>query len=203
MTELPMFPLGSVLFPAMPMQLRVFEQRYLLMLSRILKADPPEFGVVLIERGTEVGGGEQPFAFGTVAQLTELEGGEGFVGLEARGTRRFEVVEWLEQDAYPCAVVRDVAELTWDDELLALRSQAEHTVRSALAGASEFMDGLWPADVELSDDRIAAAWQLAAIAPLGELDQLTLLRSTSTATLLGSVIDLTHAAGENFDILGS
>lgn len=63
MADLPMCPLGSVLFPylQLPLQLRVFEERYLVMLSRILVNEPAEFGVVLIERGQEVGGGEQRF----------------------------------------------------------------------------------------------------------------------------------------------
>ncbi|MDQ1570131.1 MAG: uncharacterized protein QOF79_805, partial [Actinomycetota bacterium] len=68
-STLPMFPLGSVLFPYMPVVLSVFEDRYLVMLSRILQDEPSEFGVVLIERGQEVGGGEHRFTFGTVAQI--------------------------------------------------------------------------------------------------------------------------------------
>ena len=55
---MPMFPLGSVLFPAMPLALRVFEERYLKMMGAILDQEPSEFGVVLIERGSEVGGRE-------------------------------------------------------------------------------------------------------------------------------------------------
>jgi Lon protease-like protein len=51
MTTLPMFPLASVLFPAMPVALRVFEDRYMVMLSRVLQREPAEFGIVLIERG--------------------------------------------------------------------------------------------------------------------------------------------------------
>ena len=58
MTLLPMFPLGSVLFPAMPLALRVFEERYLKLMGAILEDEPSEFGVVLIERGSEVGGGD-------------------------------------------------------------------------------------------------------------------------------------------------
>lgn len=56
--ELAMFPLGSVLFPGMPLQLRVFEPRYVAMLSSLLSGTEREFGVVLIERGSEVGGGD-------------------------------------------------------------------------------------------------------------------------------------------------
>lgn len=53
---IPMFPLGSVLFPHMPLPLRLFEPRYLKMLGDLLEQPDPEFGVVLIERGHEVGG---------------------------------------------------------------------------------------------------------------------------------------------------
>ncbi|HSP52629.1 MAG TPA: LON peptidase substrate-binding domain-containing protein [Cryobacterium sp.] len=191
---LPMFPLGSVLFPYMPLQLRVFEDRYLVMLSRILKEEPAEFGVVLIERGQEVGGGERRFQYGTVAQITELEAAEGFVGLTAQGERRIEVVDWLTEDPHPQATVRDLAALDWDDDLLPLRERAEQAVRRALALASEFADQLWPSTVELSRDPTAAAWQIAAIAPLGPLDQIELLRSTSMEQLLTAVIDFTQEA---------
>ena len=54
-----MFPLGTVLFPHTPLALRIFEQRYLMMLGRVLDDDEPSFGVVLIERGSEAGGGDQ------------------------------------------------------------------------------------------------------------------------------------------------
>ncbi|TFB54663.1 peptidase S16 [Cryobacterium sp. TMT1-62] len=194
MTSLPMFPLGSVLFPYMPLQLRVFEDRYLVMLSRILKEEPAEFGVVLIERGQEVGGGERRFHYGTVAQITELEASEGFVGVTAQGERRVEVIDWLTEDPHPQATVRDLAELDWDDDLLPLRDRAEQAVRRALALASEFADQLWPSTVELSRDPTAAAWQIAGIAPLGPLDQIELLRSTSMEQLLTAVIEYTQEA---------
>ncbi|WP_241985981.1 LON peptidase substrate-binding domain-containing protein [Cryobacterium sp. Hz7] len=193
-TSLPMFPLGSVLFPYMPLQLRVFEDRYLVMLSRILKEEPAEFGVVLIERGQEVGGGERRFHYGTVAQITELEASEGFVGVTAQGERRVEVIDWLTEDPHPQATVRDLAELDWDDDLLPLRDRAEQAVRRTLALASEFADQLWPSTVELSRDPTAAAWQIAGIAPLGPLDQIELLRSTSMEQLLTAVIEYTQEA---------
>jgi hypothetical protein len=60
--------------------------------------------------------------------------------------------------------------------------------------ASEFAENIWPADVELSDNPIAAAWQLAAIAPISALDQVALLRSTSASELLARVAELTREA---------
>jgi hypothetical protein len=193
-----MFPLGSVLFPYLPLHLRVFEERYLVMLSRMLERDQAEFGVVLIERGQEVGGGEHRFGCGTVAQITELGAQEGYVVLVAQGERRFEVLEWLAEAPYPSARVTELAELEWDEELRGARQQAEQLVRRTLAQASEFTEQQWPADVELSDDPVAAAWQLAGIAPLGPLDQVALLRSTSMAQLLAGVVDSTTAAAESF-----
>jgi Lon protease-like protein len=192
-----MFPLGSVLFPQLPLHLRVFEERYLVMLSTMLQADTAEFGVVLIERGQEVGGGEHRFGIGTVAQITQLGTTEGVVGLVAQGERRFEVVEWLPETPYPRAEVRDLPELEWDESLQPLRERAEQLVRRTLAQASEFTEQQWPHDVQLSDDPVKSAWQLAGIAPVGALDQISLLRATTMTGLLTGVVEATEAAAES------
>ena len=196
MTTLPMFPLGSVLFPYMPLQLRVFEERYLVMLARVLDVAPAEFGIVLIERGQEVGGGERRFSIGTVARITQLDAPEGYLGLVVQGERRIEVTEWMPEDPHPLAMVRELPDLEWDDALLPRREQAEDLVRRTLSLASEFSDQEWAPDVALSHDPIAAAWQLAAIAPVGPLDQIALLRSPTMEALLDTIIELTQAAAE-------
>ena len=138
-----MFPLGSVLFPHMPLPLRVFEERYMVMLSRILPDEPSEFGVVLIERGQEVGGGEKRFTIGTVAQIQQLDADVDFVVLVAQGERRIEILEWLEEDPHPAARVRDLADLEWTDDLRPLREKAEEAVRRTLRTAGESGDQLW------------------------------------------------------------
>ena len=194
-----MFPLGSVLFPYMPLRLRVFEERYLVMLADMLKTEAARFGVVLIERGREVGGGDQRFGVGTVAEITQLGAQEGFVGLVAQGGRRFTVERWLADAPHPRAEVHERPDLVWDPGLTTLRSDTERRVRRTLALASEFAGNIWPADVELSDDPVAAAWQLAAIAPLGELDQLELLRADSMEWLLTRVGELTAEAAVGFE----
>ena len=196
MTVLPMFPLGSVLFPSMPAALRIFEERYIVMLSKVLGEEPSEFGIVLIERGSEVGGGEQRFPIGTVAQITQVEASEGFIGLVAQGSRRIEIVEWLDDDPHPQAEVRELPELEWQDSLQPLREQSEQLVRRTIAQASEFVEQQWPADIVLDDDPVAAVWQLAGIAPVGPLDQVTLLRSATTEELLRGIIEATQGAAE-------
>ncbi|WP_237280344.1 LON peptidase substrate-binding domain-containing protein [Subtercola vilae] len=197
---LPMFPLGSVLFPFMPLQLRVFEERYLTMLSHILELDPAEFGVVLIERGQEVGGGEQRFSTGTVAQIIELDTDEGFVTLVAVGERRVVVGEWLAEDPYPAATVRELPELQWDAALESLRDDAELVVRRTLALAAEYSLQQWPPDLVLSEDPVAAVWQLAGISPLGPIDQIALLRAETAEQLLTDLIEFTIAAEEALNI---
>jgi Lon protease-like protein len=196
--ELPMFPLGSVLLPAMPLPLRVFEDRYLHMLQDVLGRQPAEFGVVLIERGQEVGGGEDRFPVGTVARVVELGADDGFVTVGAQGTDRFEVVEWLPDDPYPRAQVRYLPELQWSEEWAAERDEVEAYVRQTLARASEFADQLFPATIELADEPVAALWQLAAITPVGPLDQLVLLSCDSVPDLLAAVLAATMDANDLF-----
>ncbi|GAA1056691.1 hypothetical protein GCM10017608_21120 [Agromyces luteolus] len=193
-----MFPLGSVLFPHMPLALRVFEPRYLVMMARILNDQPSEFGVVLIESGREAAGAEaqRRFGVGTVARVTELGATDGDLAVIARGGRRIEVVEWLPDDPHPAAVVRDLPELEWDDDLRPLLEKAELVVRRTIARASEFVELPWDADAGLSSDPSEAAWQLAGIAPLTALDQVRLLASTSMRALLTQLVELTLGAGE-------
>lgn len=186
-----MFPLGSVLFPHTPLVLRIFEPRYLIMLGRLLEEDDPRFGVVLIERGSEAGGGDQRSTVGTMARIVEVQAGADDLHVLAVGTERVQVDRWLDDDPYPRADVTELAPLTWDDALTPLRTEAERIVRRVLARAAEGGDTRWDPDVELSDDPVESAWQLAAIAPLGDFDRFSLMRSTTMGGLLGRLIDLT------------
>ena len=191
----PMFPLGSVLFPSVPIPLRVFEPRYLTMVGRLLDEDEPgfEFGVVLIERGPEAGGGDQRASVGTMARLVSAAVGADDLLIVGVGTRRFTVERWLDDDPYPRAELSMLPDLEWSDALAPLRTEAEAVVRRLMArGAEPDSD----AGIELSEDPVAAVWQLAAIAPLGEYDRYTLLRSTSLGGLLRQTIDLTLEAEE-------
>src|SRR5215475_10761205 len=102
---LPMFPLGSPLLPFAPLPLHVFEPRYRTLLADCL-AGSREFGVVLIERGSEVGGGDQRFDVGTVARIADVVPfADGRSALTAVGTSRLRVLEWLPENPYPRARV--------------------------------------------------------------------------------------------------
>src|SRR5512133_289747 len=92
--SLPLFPLGTVLFPGGVLPLRIFEVRYLDMIARCHKAGAP-FGVVLLTQGSEVRhpGGTEAFSHvGTLASISELETPRpGLLMVRASGTQRFRV----------------------------------------------------------------------------------------------------------------
>jgi Lon protease-like protein len=190
MPIMPMFPLSTVLMPAMPLSLRIFEERYLKLLGDLIGQENPEFGVVLIERGQEIGGGEKRMEFGTLASVQDIGTLDQFYGVESIGTQRFRVNAWLPDDPYPTADIDFIPDLVWDDALTSAKNQLEIKVRNLLAFASEFGDLQYGSDVEFSDDPIQACWQLAGVLPVGPLDQLELLQSPSTAGLLSATQDL-------------
>jgi Lon protease-like protein len=194
-----MFPLGSVLLPAMPLPLRIFEQRYLKLLGDLVASDKPEFGVVLIERGREVGGGEKRMEIGTIATVTEIGTTEEFLGLESFGSQRFRVNAWLPDDPYPMADVDLIPDLIWDDSLMPAKMHLESKVRQFLAFVSEFGDLQFGADIEFSDDPLEACWQLAGVLPVGPLDQVDLLSSQSTDELLTRTYELVKTAQETLN----
>lgn len=73
MDELPLFPLNVVLFPGLPLQLNIFEDRYKQLLNDCIQAEKP-FGVVLIKRGEETHGPlADPHPVGCTAQLVQIE----------------------------------------------------------------------------------------------------------------------------------
>ena len=191
-----MFPLGSVLMPAMPLPLRLFEPRYLAMLDAVLDRDTLDFGVVLIERGHEVGGGDARFGIGTMARVEQVESRDGLAALVARGSDRFTVQSWGPDDPWPAAEVTRIEPLAWDETERSLLESTERTVRQALARASEFVETLWDATTELSEEPVDRAWQLAGIAPVGSMDQVDLLASTSIEQLLTTIGSHTSAALE-------
>jgi Lon protease-like protein len=190
----PMFPLGTVLFPWSPLPLHVFEPRYRAMVADVLAGDG-EFGVVLIERGSEVGGGDVRFGTATLTRLVQCDAlPDGRFALTAFGIERIRVVEWLVDDPYPRAVVvpaplahpagsgSDRAEIA---EIAARVALGESLVLD-LYRAHAVLDARVrpPADLGLDPDPMVALWQLAARTPLGALDAHGLLDAPDAAALL-------------------
>ena len=190
MPVMPMFPLSSVLMPAMPLSLRIFEERYLKLTGDLILEENPEFGVVLIARGPEVGGGEKRLEIGSVASVTDIGTLDQFYGIESVGGQRFRVNAWLPDDPYPMADIDFLPDLIWNDSLTLARENLELKVRNLLAVASEFGDLQYGPDTELSEDPMDSCWQLAGILPVGPLDQVDLLKSQSAEELISKTYEV-------------
>lgn len=187
--ELPMFPLGSVLFTSMMLPLHLFEPRYRQLAVDVLSGDR-EFGVVLIERGSEVGGGEVRCEVGTVAQvIEEHEFDDGRWALGAVGTRRIKVVEWLDDDPYPKALVIDLpedpdAETNNPEIVRDTQANCESQLRSAIDRLVRLGDVPAGIELEISEDPSLASHQMSALGPFGPSDHQDLLMSVGSGERL-------------------
>ena len=89
--NVPLFPLSTVLYPGGPLPLRIFEPRYLDMISDCLKNDKP-FGVLLIRSGSDTGPATT-YEVGTLARITDwYQGSDGLLGITAVGEQRFRLI---------------------------------------------------------------------------------------------------------------
>lgn len=174
----------------MPLSLRIFEERYLKLTGDLILEENPEFGVVLIARGPEVGGGEKRLEIGSVASVTDIGTLDQFYGIESVGGQRFRVNDWLPDDPYPMADIDFLPDLIWNDSLTLARENLELKVRNLLAVASEFGDLQYGPDTELSEDPMDSCWQLAGILPVGPLDQVDLLKSQSAEELISKTYEV-------------
>ncbi len=177
MTVLPMFPLGSTLLPGDVLPLHVFEPRYRELVRACVESPEHEFGVVLIERGNEVGGGEVRRAVGTVARMVQVaETDDGRYAVVSVGTHRVRVVAWLPDDPYPVADVEDWPDVEPDDPaVVPLLAELTPRVRRAVAAALELGDPVGDPLTDLGDDPLVGSYRLASLAPLGDTDRHDLL----------------------------
>ncbi len=187
---LPMFPLGSVLLPTMALVLHVFEERYRALTRHCLAGDR-QLGVVLIERGSEVGGGDVRFGVGTRARIVEaVESDDGRFGLGLVGLGRLRVDRWLPDDPYPQAEVSDLADGVPGPDALGHRVTLERTLRRVLALKAELGEPAAPATVQLDADPVVATYQAAALAPLGRVDCQRLLEGAGADERLRLAVSL-------------
>jgi Lon protease-like protein len=201
MAVLPMFPLGTVLFPGALLPLHVFELRYRQLVADCL-AGEPEFGVVLIDRGHEVGGGDVRRDVGCVARMLEVDAlPEGRSFVQSAGVRRIRVARWLEDAPYP----RD----DWPDEEASLASterveQVLGRLRRVRALASELREAIGPLEIDVADDPLLASYHLCALSPVGPEDAYQLLATPGPAERLDRLEGLLAEAEEVLELrLGS
>lgn len=186
--ELPMFPLGSVVLPGVGLPLQIFEPRYRALVMTCLTQDRL-FGSVLIERGSEVGGGDHRGTVGALIRIVQAEEApDGRWAVMGVGIERLRVLEWLPDDPFPRALVE-----VWPDG--ETTSETDFLVAKTLEATVNLMDRLGvdrndqQLRPELDSDISIASYQLTALSPLGPLDRLAALKASDPDTRLTSLID--------------
>jgi Lon protease-like protein len=176
--EIPLFPLNTVLFPGGPLQLRIFEQRYLDMISRCAQQQTC-FGVVAIKHGAEVGDAAT-FAAGTLAQIVDFNREpDGLLGITAAGRGSFAVEQVSRR---PDGLY--VGEVTlWEPEavtpLPAAHAQLAELLRQLLPS-----DGRYSGMATAYDDAAWVGYRLAELLPLPLAAKQTLLETRAAAARL-------------------
>lgn len=183
MAIMPQFPLGTVLFPTMVLPLHVFEPRYRTMVSDVLDGDGI-FGVVLIERGADTGGGDHRTNFGTTARVVEAEQfSDGRWALITIGVERFQVSEWLPDDPFPKADVEMWPDDNDGTELHGHYTKVAAKFRRCMALAAESGLDVGPIPPPM-DDVGLGCMQMSALAPVTSLDKQRLLGAPGPAERL-------------------
>jgi Lon protease-like protein len=199
---MPMFPLGTVLFPHAMLPLHLFEERYRALAETCLRGDG-RFGVVLIERGFEVGGGDQRFGVGTVARIVEAaQTPDGRYLLSTVGTERIRVRKWHDDDPFPRADVDVISEpKRVPNGAAASRDVVQRLLGRVLAMSAELGDRAAPVGAaQLDDEPARASFEAAARAPIGPLDAQRLLELDDPAERLARLESLLTDAAEVLEL---
>jgi Lon protease-like protein len=160
--SVPLFPLNTVLFPGGPLLLRVFEPRYLDMISRCMKEEQ-SFGVVLLTAGSEVAGTVQTVATGTLASICDWDqGADGLLGIKAIGGQRFRLLSLSRQE--DGLNLGDIEILPAEPEMPVPGdySMISELLRSVLIEMNELYAGI----ERLYDDASWVGYRFAEILPL-------------------------------------
>jgi Lon protease-like protein len=152
-------------------------------------AGDAEFGVVLIERGSEVGGGDTRFRVGTVARVVRAqELPDGGYALATVGLRRIHVTRWLPDDPFPQAEVADLDDLASESE--APKRARALDAFAAVCDLHRRIDPRLPEMPEIDEAPGRASYEIAALAPIGPLDAQRVLEVPSAADRLDLLADL-------------
>jgi Lon protease-like protein len=185
--DLPLFPLGTVLYPGGQLPLRIFEPRYLDMVRECARTGSA-FGVCLILEGHEAGAPATPAAVGTLARIVDFHNREdGLLGIVTEGAERFRVSRTRVRSN---GLVRGDVEL-WPQE-------AAHAVPVELALLPSILERLienmaphWRhASRTLYDDASWVGFRLAELLPLQPDERQRMLEITDPLRRLAELRDI-------------
>lgn len=182
-TELPLFPLNTVLFPGGFLPLRIFESRYLDMVKDCMRNNHG-FGVCMIIQGEEVGHNTASAALGCEASIVDFDQTpEGLLAITAQGGRRFHVEQ---------VKVRGnglvMGEVTWLPDLSEMQVPPQYHVLSQIL--QRILD---KAEISFDKQDLENAdwvsWRLAEWLPLSNLERQELLQEADARLRLQSLLE--------------
>jgi uncharacterized protein len=190
-----MFPLERAMLPGEELPLRIFEPRYSALVADCLAMDDPAFGVVLIEAGREVGGGDSRNDVATLAHITEVaDFGDGRYRLNCVMAERIRVLEWQPDNPYPRAAVE-----VWPDEPgESVAADDIRDVEDRMVALFERIASSQGADVNARDivagadaapDAAMWLYALTTRLPMGQADRYAVLAAPTVAARVSALRD--------------
>ncbi|HEX4558425.1 MAG TPA: LON peptidase substrate-binding domain-containing protein, partial [Mycobacterium sp.] len=180
-----------------------FEPRYVALVRHCVDSGDP-FGVVLISRGREVGGGDTRCDVGILSRITEsVDHGLDRYSLRCRTGERIRVCEWLTDDPYPRATVKLWPDEPGDPVTSAQLLDVEDRVMALFDRIAEARGAPLPdRDVLLGHDEAGAddagrrLFALASRLPIGTADRYAVLSASSAADRLAALSEAVDAVAE-------
>jgi len=187
--RLPLFPLGTVLFPGMPLPLHVFEPRYRQLVDDLMAGpEPRAFGVIAIREGHEVGADalRALYEVGCVGLVRRVDGlPDGRFAVMTVGTRRFRLLGTDDSRPYLQGDVEMLSEPEAGDSLEELTSSVRRAFADYHAALAEP-----DSELDLPDDPALMSYVVAATLLLDLPERQALLEAPNSERRLRLEVDL-------------
>ena len=186
LAEVPVFALNTVLYPGGPLPIRIFEPRYVDMVSDRLRRDAP-FIVALIRTGNEVGGGATTHGIGTLARIVDWNRqDDGLLGITALGGRRARL---LDAETRPDGLCVATARLLPEEPASALPEKYGR-LAELLRRLLEQMESLYRHVTPRFDDASWVGYRLSELLPVPLARKQLLLEMESPVQRLQELTDI-------------
>ena len=163
---LPLFPLGTVLYPGLLMPLHIFEDRYRQLVGDLLAGpEPRQFGVIAIRQGRETGvdGVGALYEIGCVATLRQVtEHDDGRFDVMTVGTQRFRLLELDESRPYLQGHVDLIDEESGDEAAAAAVAQSVQVAFRAYLDALAVQGAVRVSVPDLPDEPVLLSYLVAS-----------------------------------------
>jgi len=185
MLTIPLFPMNTVLFPGGTLPLKIFEARYLDMVSECLRSGQ-QFGICLISSGKEVGGSAKCYEIGTLAKIVDWDRrDDGLLEIVVEGRQRFRLLEQRERANH---LAEGDVQLIDDDDCEELPVQYQ-LLSDLLRQIAEKFELSYQLDHEKFEDAVWVGYRLSEVLPLESEERQALLEINNPVNRLQHIQD--------------